>query len=292
MKYYKVIFKIIASEEVFQDTSLLISDVWDIVAALAGEAGLESFEQDEKGLTGYVQTTLFEQGLLDELLSTLPFSNLQVTYSLEDAEDKNWNERWEEEGFEPIVIDNRCVIHDTHHTISADAFPIDITIDARQAFGTGTHETTRMIVGSLLDLPIKGKRVLDCGCGTGILSIVAAMLGASEVLGYDIDEWSVRNTEHNAEINEVPEIKVLLGDVSVLETVTESFDIVLANINRNILMHDLPIISKHMAEHATLIISGFYEEDKDLLLSIAASFGMHLVEKLTDNHWCMLRLER
>ncbi|MBP5278105.1 MAG: 50S ribosomal protein L11 methyltransferase [Prevotella sp.] len=288
MKYYKVIFKFIAPEETIDDTSLIKEDVWDIVAALAGEAGFESFEQDEEELTGYVQTTLFDQGLLDQLLSTLPFDNLQVEYSLEDAEDKNWNAAWEEEGFEPIVIDSRCVIHDMHHPAPTD-ISLDITIDAQQAFGTGTHETTRMIVGCLLDLPIKGMRVLDCGCGTGILSIVAAKLGASEVLGYDIDEWSVRNTGHNAGINEVPEIKVLSGDVSVLETVTGSFDIVLANINRNILMHDLPIISKHMAEDATLIISGFYEEDKDLLLSTAASFGMHLVEQRTDNGWCMLR---
>jgi ribosomal protein L11 methyltransferase len=149
-----------------------------------------------------------------------------------------------------------------------------------------------MIVGCLLDLSLKGKRVLDCGCGTGILSIVAAKLEAKEVLGYDIDEWSVRNTEHNAQLNDVPAIKALLGDVSVLETVTGTFDIVLANINRNILMHDLPIISKHMAEHATLIISGFYEEDGTILQDLTASLGMQLAEKRTDNRWCMLRLER
>ena len=291
MKYYRVIFKITAPEDTLHDPSFFIEDVWDIVAALAGEAGFESFEQENDRLVGYVQTTLFEQELLDQLLTTLPFDNLQVTYALEDAEDKNWNAAWEEAGFEPIVIDDRCVIHDMHHPAPA-AIPLDITIDAQQAFGTGTHETTRMIVGCLLDLPLKGKRVLDCGCGTGILSIVAAKLGAKEVLGYDIDEWSVRNTEHNAEINKVLKIKALLGDVSGLETVTETFDVVLANINRNILMHDLPIISKHMAEHATLIISGFYEEDKELLLSTAASFGMQLAEQRTDNGWCMLRLER
>ncbi|MBQ6658408.1 MAG: 50S ribosomal protein L11 methyltransferase, partial [Prevotella sp.] len=243
-------------------------------------------------LTGYVQTTLFDQSLLDGLLATLPFEDLQVTYTLKEAEDKNWNAAWEEEGFDPIIVNNRCVIHDIHHPAPREDFEMDITIDAHQAFGTGTHETTRMIVGCLLDLPLKGKRVLDCGCGTGILSIVAAKLGVSKVLGYDIDEWSARNTQHNAEINGVSGMDVLLGDVSVLETVTETFDVVLANINRNILMHDLPIISRHMAEHTTLIISGFYEEDETILQELMVSLGMQLTEKRTDNRWCMLRFER
>ena len=292
MRYYQVIFKITSPEKAVEDNTLSIGDVWDIVASLAGEAGFESFEQEDDQLTGYVQTTLFDQSLLDGLLATLPFEDLQITYTLKEAEDKNWNAAWEEEGFDPIIVNNRCVIHDIHHPAPREDFEMDITIDARQAFGTGTHETTRMIVGSLLDLPLKGKRVLDCGCGTGILSIVAAKLGASKVLGYDIDEWSVRNTQHNAEINGVSGMDVLLGDVSVLETVTETFDVVLANINRNILMHDLPIICKHMAGHATLIISGFYEEDEVILLDLMVSLGMQFAEKRTDNRWCMLRFER
>ncbi len=276
-----------SSEELFFSRE----DVMDVIASMAGEAGFESFEQEEGVLTGYVRTTLFDQALLDHLLSTLPFREMRVSYTVKEAEDKNWNAAWEETGFEPIFVGERCVIHDRHHPVTVAPSMMDITIDARQAFGTGTHETTRMIVGCLLDLPLKGKKVLDCGCGTGILSLVSAKLGARKVLGYDIDEWSVRNTQHNAEINGVPDITVLWGDVSVLETVTETFDVVLANINRNILIHDLPIIRRHMAEHVTLIISGFYEEDKEMLLSTADSFGIHLVEERTDNHWCMLRLE-
>ena len=155
-----------------------------------------------------------------------------------EAEYRNWNEQWENEGFEPIVIDGRCIIHDTKHPAgdkAPDSPTLDITIEARQAFGTGTHETTRMIVGELLKMDLKGKRILDCGCGTGILGIVASKCGASEIVAYDIDEWSVENARHNAKLNGVKNMEVLEGDRNVLSHVSGVFDVVLANINRNIL---------------------------------------------------------
>ena len=163
--------------------------------------------------------------------------------------------------------------------------------DAKLAFGTGTHETTQMIVSTLLSMAesnggtLSDKCVLDCGCGTGILGIAASKLGAKEVVGYDIDEWSVRNTMHNAEINGVKNIKALLGDASVIKTIDGTFDIVLANINRNILLNDMEAMRSKMASGTTFIISGFYEEDIPLLVDKASALGLSLKEQKGKGQW-------
>ena len=164
-----------------------------------------------------------------------------------------------------------------------------IAIDAKMAFGTGTHETTRMIVSSLLDTDLSGKRVIDCGCGTGILGIVAAKLGASEVVSYDIDNWSVENTQHNAKLNGV-DIEVLEGDRNVLSHVSGLFDIVMANINRNILLDDMHAYEDVMQHNGILILSGFYQSDIQMLKEKAAELGLIEVKRLTDGDWCCLIL--
>ena len=166
---------------------------------------------------------------------------------------------------------------------------LDITIDAKLAFGTGNHETTRMIVRELMNYDLEGKRVLDCGCGTGILSIVASKRGAKEVVSYDIDEWCTRNTEHNAQLNDVKNLEVLLGDAHVLSHVSGVFDVVLANINRNILLADMPRFKEVMTHGSVLIISGFYEEDSMILAEKAGELGMSLRCANSENNWCMLQ---
>jgi ribosomal protein L11 methyltransferase len=167
---------------------------------------------------------------------------------------------------------------------------ISIEIDAHLAFGTGTHETTRMLCATLLDMDLQGKRVLDCGCGTGILGICALKLGADSCVGYDIDEWSADNTRHNAVINHVDDrLTSLCGDSSVLSGFAAEFDIVLANINRNILLADMPRFVSVMAPHSTLILSGFYESDCTLLESKAQQLGLKLIATKTDGDWaCMV----
>ena len=182
-------------------------DVRDIIAALAAEVGFDSFTDEPDGLVGYCQEDLFNEETLTETMQNLPIPDVKVSFEAAQAEDKNWNEEWEKAGFAPIIIDNRCAIicKNMEEEIAAtypqlETIPMKITIDAQQAFGTGTHETTQMIVSLLLNQDLKEKRVLDCGCGTGILGIVAAKCGAKEVVSYDIDEWSVRNAEHNAEL--------------------------------------------------------------------------------------------
>ena len=282
MKYYEVNFTL----------SPLNSDACDLLAALAGEAGFETFEETEEGLTGYVQQQLFDPSQLDELLQSFPFPDVTVSYTVGEAEDRDWNEQWEQEGFDPIVVDNRLVIHDGRHLpeqLSTVNYQLSIEIDARLAFGTGTHETTRMVCSTLLTLPLDGKRVLDCGCGTGILGIVAMKLGASACTAYDIDEWSVDNTRHNAVINQV-DITPLLGDATILNKVEGKFGLVMANINRNILLNDLPTFRGKMADGAQLILSGFYTADIPLLVDKAEECGLRLVSQLEENGWACLLL--
>lgn len=294
MKYYEVIFSMDCEPELRQDAC-------DVLSALAGEVGFETFEETDEGLKGYIQRELFNSEALDGVLASFPFETV-VGYEVKEAEDKDWNEQWEQEGFEPIEVswkaeegtEKTLVIHDGRHLpsdISRQEAAIMIEIDAHLAFGTGTHETTQMVCATLLDHNLKGKRVLDCGCGTGILSICALKLGAAQATGYDIDEWSVDNTRHNAVINQVDDrLEVLHGDCSILNKVEGVFDVVVANINRNILLNDMPAIKKKMAPKAILILSGFYTADIPLLAEKAKELNLQLTAQRTNNDWACITL--
>ena len=280
MKYFEVKFTL----------SPYSTDASDVLSAMAGEAGFESFEETADGLLGYVQQSLFSEDTLQEVLSDFPFESITVTYDIREAEDRDWNEQWENEGFEPIILPG-LIIHDGRHlpdNLSILNSKFLIEIDAKLAFGTGTHETTRMICAELMQLPSVA-RVLDCGTGTGILSICALKLGATEAVGYDIDEWSVDNARHNAVINRVDDrFTSLLGDATILNKVEGTFDLVLANINRNILLADMPDMRERMSPGATLILSGFYTADSPLLIEKAATLGLTLTKQKEDHDWACL----
>ena len=275
-------------------------DASDMLAALAGEAGFETFEETETGLKGYVQQQLFDVETLQSALEDFPFEGTTIQYDICEAENRDWNEQWEQEGFEPIVVSPTLIIHDGRHLPDASSLTspstILIEIDAKLAFGTGTHETTRMICATLEELFTANTsihNVLDCGTGTGILSICALKLGAHKAIGYDIDEWSADNARHNAVINQVDDrFTSLLGDATLLNKVEGKFDLVMANINRNILLNDMPQFVSKMNAGATLILSGFYTDDIPLLIEKAQSLGLTLQQQKEDQQWACLVLKR
>lgn len=289
MKYLVATFNIEAEADLLEASR-------DLLADGAAQAGFETFEETEQGMDAYVQKELFDRETLDAYIADFPISDAHITYSIQDAEDKDWNQEWEEQGFEPIYVADQVVIYDAKHP---ELYPdtsnrpdiIEIGIEAKLAFGTGNHETTRMIISQLLQMPIKTKRVLDCGTGTGILGLTASKLGAKEVVGYDIDEWSVENAKHNALLNGVDNMEVLFGNSSVLNHISGVFDVVMANINRNILLDDMRLFRSVMNTDATLILSGFYEEDVPVLLEKANELGLHETARHTDNNWTCLVLK-
>lgn len=289
MRYLVVKFIIACDAELSQTSR-------DLVSAMAGEVGFEAFEDTDLGVDGYVQEELFDKRRLDNAINTFPVDNVKITYTVEDLDDVDWNEQWESEGFDPIGVGNKIVIYDAKHAtceqLAGWQGRLRIGIDTKLAFGTGNHQTTQMMIACLSDLPLVGKRVLDCGSGTGILGIVASKLGAARVVAYDIDEWSVSNSRRNARINKVGSISVMLGDASVLRHYEGTFDVVLANINRNILLADMAEWWQHMAIGATLIVSGFYEEDIPMLLQCAAGLGLIEADRHVDDKWACLELRK
>lgn len=288
MKYYVANFDIECADELLQPARELLS-------AAACEAGFEAFEDTDNGIAGYVQRPLYDKEALDAAIADYMPEGTQVTYNIEDVPDQDWNQDWEDQGFEPIGVSDHLVIYDAKHTdmsmFAGDDGVMRIFIEARNAFGTGTHQTTRMILRRLLGMDLADKSVLDCGCGTGILGIVASRLGANRVLGYDIDEWSSENAKHNAALNGVDNLDVLLGDASVLDGVKEEFDVVIANINRNILLNDMTAFRSHLKTEGRLILSGFYETDVPMLEQAAQSNGLTIIDVVTDEEWACAMFE-
>ncbi len=281
MKYKEVIFNIQPYAEAYSD----------ILSAILAEIGFESFIPSENGLTAYIQKDQADIEKLGKTINEFPIQGVYINYEILDAEYKDWNEVWEEEGFHPIKIDDRIVIHDVKHS-DVPNLPYDIVISPKLAFGTGSHQTTRLILRELLRLDLKGKKVIDAGTGTGILSIMCIKKGASEVFAYDIDEWSIDNTLDNLLLNAIHnEVRVELGDSSVLDK-TNNADLIIANINRNILLNDIESFGLKLDVKGLLLISGFYTEDAPLLIEAAQKQRLQFVKKECDDNWCMLLLEK
>ncbi len=282
MKYLVADFKIECQDGMIQIARDLLTD------ALA-EAGFETFEDTDEGIKGYVQEECFDSDMMNGAINDFMLPDVNISVNVGEAEYKDWNQEWEEAGFERINIDGKITIYDARNdNAEGSDSDINIGIETRQAFGTGTHETTRMIVSALSNINPKGKRVLDCGTGTGILGIAALKLGASEVEAYDIDEWSTENAMHNAELNNVENMNVRLGDASVIGELEGKFDIIMANINRNILLADMPRLASVLASGGKLILSGFYSADATMLTDKAATMGLSLESTRTDNDWTCL----
>ena len=273
MKYFEVTFSVSPCNET----------ATDILSALCGEIGFESFVECKNGVKAYIQQNLFDEDELKQMLSCFPMADTAITYIIAEPEDKDWNEEWEKNFFQPIVIGNRCVIHSTFHKDYPKA-EYNIVINPQMAFGTGHHETTSSIIGELLDADLRGKTVLDMGCGTSILSILASMRGASRITAIDIDDWCVNNSLDNIALNHIDNIEVELGDASLLAG-RKPFDVIIANINRNILLNDMESYAACMHAGSELFMSGFYIEDIPAIRTKAESLGMTLDHFREKNKW-------
>ena len=255
----------------------------DIIAALAADLGFESFVESTQGTIGYVPINIYDEEALREVLTDFPMPDTTITFTTCEMEDKNWNEEWEKHFFEPIVVDSRCVIHSTFHKDYPKA-DFDIIINPQMAFGTGHHQTTRLIISYLLDTDLKGKTVLDMGCGTSILAILASMRGAEKLTAIDIDEWCVNNSIDNLALNHINNIKVFQGDASSLAN-EGPFDVIIANINRNILLADMQYYVARMNQGGEIYFSGFYESDLPMIQAEAERLGLHYMSHRIEKEW-------
>lgn len=266
----------------------MLEDAADVLAAMLGECGFETFVPADGGMAGYVQEANADDDEVAAVVETVKgMMEVAITYSCTRAQDENFNATWEAEGFKPIVIGDSVSVHSTLHT-DVPQCRYDIKINPCMAFGTGSHATTRMLLAWLAEHDVCGAYVVDAGCGTGILGILALMRGAAHVLAYDIDEWSVENTRSNMSQNGVTG-RVLLGDSSVLAGSEGTATLLMANINRNILLADMERFAMTLCHGGRLLTSGFYDTDAESLVECAGKHGLRKVYgRSVEDRWTMI----
>ncbi|MGS2739758.1 50S ribosomal protein L11 methyltransferase [Sinomicrobium sp. M5D2P17] len=255
----------------------------EILIAELGEAGFESFVENEEGVIAYIQKSEWKPSSLEDIY-ILKSGEFDITYEVDEIAQVNWNEEWEK-NFQPIEVDGTCTVRAPFHPVPATEF--DIIIEPKMSFGTGHHETTHMMIQHLLRLNLKGKKVLDMGCGTGVLGILAEKLGASAVDAIDIDNWCYLNSLENVERNQCNAISVYEGDVSLLEG--RRYEVIIANINRNILLNDIPAYVACLEPGGILLLSGFYKDDIPVINELCVKFSLNIMDVLEKNHWVAVK---
>ncbi|HPF52180.1 MAG TPA: 50S ribosomal protein L11 methyltransferase [Draconibacterium sp.] len=260
MEYKKITIGIVPFQEWLRD----------ILTSQFAEIGFDSFVDTANGFEAYIPSAQCDKGKLNAVLDEFS-EDFSFDVKSEVIEDQNWNEEWEKNYFKPLVVANECVVRAPFHT----EFPklkYEIVIEPNMAFGTGNHETTTMMLEYILKTDFQNKKVLDMGCGTGILGILASMKGADLITAIDIDKWSYEGTLENARLNSISNVEVRLGDASLLDS--QEFDVIFANIQRNVLLNDMPAYNKVLKNGGTLIMSGFYKEDMQAIKGKAESLGL------------------
>lgn len=278
--YTKVTFNISPVDEIASD----------VLAALLADVGFESFVPCDDGVVAYAPQASYDAEAVASVVRDFPLDGYSITYAAELVEGEDWNAEWEKNYFQPIVVDDQCVIHSTFHT-DIPRVRYDILIDPKMAFGTGHHQTTCHMVRAILATDMNGKSVLDMGCGTALLAILAQKHGAKHVVAIDIDEFAYENALENVALNAADGIDVRLGGAEAIKD-SDDFDYVIANINRNILLADIKEYVKCMHPGSQLFVSGFYVEDIEVLKDEASHHGLRYLSFAEDNRWAMLRFEK
>ncbi len=255
----------------------------EILIAELGYAGFESFVETEEGATAYIQKEEWNENILEDI-QILNSDEFEITYTLEDIEQINWNEEWEK-NFNPIVVDNTCSVRAPFHEKPNTTY--DIIIEPKMSFGTGHHETTHMMIQHILKNDFTNKSVLDMGCGTGVLAILAELKGAKPLDAIDYDNWCYLNSLENVERNNCEHITVLEGDAGLL--VGRKYDVIIANINRNILLNDMETYVSCLNKNGALFLSGFYNDDISVIKAECETHLLKFEEKLERNNWVSLK---
>lgn len=279
MHYLEFLLKVTPNEEY----------ITDLLASSLGEIGFESFEKHEEGLIAYIQEKEWDERQFSTVLKEFPYTD-NIHFQSKKIEQINWNEQWEQHYFQPIVIDNDCVVHSSFH----QHIPVcrySIIIDPKMSFGTGHHETTSLMLGEILQLNLENTRVLDMGCGTAVLAILASKKGADQVMAIDIDPWCIENTTENLQKNNITNVDVCLGDVDLLVE-NEVYDVIFANINRNILLNQIQFYSKSLKMNGLLLMSGFFTEDIAILQTELSKHNCTFVYAKSKNNWVMIRAQK
>ncbi len=244
----------------------------------------DAFEETDNGLLASCEEAEWEEAPVKQVLD-----RYGVIFEVEKVAKVNWNEEWEK-NYDPVEVEGQCILRATFHEPRPD-LPYEIIITPKMSFGTGHHATTYQVLNYQLSLDQKGKKVLDCGCGTGALAIMAHKRGANDISAVDIDDWCIENSSENFQINNCEQIKLSLGGIEVISE-EEKFDIILANINKNVLLEQITDYSKRLKSGGILVLSGFYTEDVDDLQSEAAQYRLHTIEQTERNRWAMLALKK
>lgn len=261
----------------------------DILSAMLGEIGFESFVSTDNGIDAYIQTSLYDENNINEVIGNFPME-ASITFTSNEVIAQNWNEEWEKHYFQPIIIEQKCVIHSSFHK-DIPQTEYDILIDPKMSFGTGHHETTSLMLTFLLEEDLQGKSFLDMGCGTAVLAILASKKGADPITAIDIDEWATDNASENIRLNGTSNIKILLGDAALLQN-ENNFDVVFANINRNILLNDMHNYVAKLNENGHLFMSGFYKQDIPVIEEEANRLGLKLVDFKERNNWVAVKFAK